>query len=225
MLQQIQHLYSTAINFEEAPVEHPADIVKGSVERSPGVFPENPRGGALSVQLAVTDTTAFHAVQTVLAAYSATKLPGTYRAVDEGSWIDVIPVQARGADGAMRAVSPLMDAKINIFATSRSVLSALDEITTALSASGYTVKYSAAGISQDKTTTFGSPAVRARDAISEIMGEVSHGMSYQALFDPLDKTYYVNIEPISLPVTPVVQANQPKKTLKKPQDSPFFIKQ
>lgn len=223
MLERIQHLYSTAIDFEEAPIEYSADMVVSPVFMKSGGHPVFVKGGELTVQLDKTDRTAYQAVQTVLAAYTNSGLPGLYQATDEGERVDVVPVEARSVAGTMRRVTPIMDSPISLNYQPRQITQLLQDIAAAISkVSGYKVYLSATGVndSMDPPTDLtGFSGEKARDAFAK-----SVALSYQVLFDPGEKAYYLNMAPVALPSSPASATPRTPSLTRSPKTSPFWVK-
>ncbi len=223
MLRHVQHLYSTAVDFEQARVEYSADMRVSPVFMKSGQHPVAVRGGKLTVQLDQNDRTAYEAVQTVLAAYISSGLPGLYEAIDNGQRIDVIPVETRSATGAMRRVNPIMDLPITLDSKPRGTYQLLQDIAAAMSkASGYTV-YIRAPVNESMgsvdVNTVGFSGEKARDVLAKVVS-----FAYQVLFDPGTKEYDVNLEPVILPEPPGAPAAPNPSPAGHPKTSPFWVK-
>jgi hypothetical protein len=223
MLERIGHLYSTPIDFEEAPIEHPSDMVVGPVMMKSGLHPVFARGGKLTVQLDKNDVDAYQAVLTVLAAYTNSGLPGSYQAFTEGDRVDVIPMQARGSDGFTHNVIPIMASKISLDYKARSTYSLLDDISSAISkVSGRTVYASITGAPESMAPgeISGFSGGTARSVLATIAG-----FSYQALFDPGANAYYLNVQPAAIRSAPGPSTVTKRNTTGLPQTSPFWVKE
>lgn len=223
MLDHIRHLYSTAIDFEEVPIEYSSDMWISPVLMKSGAHPVAARRGKLTVQLDKNDRTAYQAVETVLAAYTGSGLPGLYQAIDEGERVDVIPIQTRGVTGSMRRVTPIMDSSITLDYQPRGTYKLIQDIAVAISkVSGTTVYMSAIGAPETlsvDTEPSGFSGEKARDALAKI-----GGFSYQALFDPGERAYYLNIGPATSPPVPTQPTTPKARPSGRPQTSPFWVK-
>ena len=115
MLDKIQVLYKTPINFEEAPYQYSGDIEFRTVSTKSGTAQyATPIEGQLNVTLDGHDANALEAVKSVVNAYSTSGLPGTYTVEEVKGRIYVVPVQIRGASGEMRPIAAMMNQPITI---------------------------------------------------------------------------------------------------------------
>ncbi len=223
MLAHIQHLYSTAINFEEAPVEYFPDLQVSPVLLKSGSHPIAIRGGKLTVQLDKNDRTAYQATQIVLAAYVSSGLPGVYQAIDEGERVDVVPVETRMASGATRRVTPIMDVSITLNYQPRGAYQVMQDISAAIAKASRDKVYlvsNGANESPKSPEPVGFPEEKARDMFAKAVG----GFANQALFDPGEKAYYLNVAPITLPSAPAPAVARNPILTRDPETSPFWVK-
>ncbi len=224
MLNRVQRLYNTPIDFEEVPYENPSEIRWSNMVTPKGVRPAFPVGGKLVVTLDKTDTNAYLATETVIAAYTSAELPGLYQAIEENGRIDVIPKYTRGVDGTMREVPPIMSESVTLPSAERTVFQTLELMSSAVSkASGFTVHIMAAGIPENAMTDVTANGEPARDVLASITSKLGITMAYQALYDPREKAYYVGLQPVALPTGAMTQRNA-KPAIQAPTENPFWVK-
>jgi hypothetical protein len=225
MLQKLQQLYKFPITYEEVPYENPAELRASNARTATGVRPLFPLGGDLDVTLDSSASTPLSATQAVLSAYTGNGLPGLYQAIEGDGRVDVIPTHVRGTNGVMRPITPVMSQPVVLPPGERRIVDSLQAMGTALSkASGFKVYILSSGIPENATADLGSAGGAARDVIAKLGAQYGIPISFQALYEPNEKAYYVNLQLVTsfIPTTTQNPA-KPKKPAASP-DNPFFTK-
>lgn len=229
ILNRVQHIFLTPITFEEAPFENQAQLRSIVLVHNgvPQIRIVNPITD-FSVTLNASVTAPLLAAQSVLAAYVGAGRPGIYSAVVLNDRVDVIPAQVLGVDGAMRNVTPIMSEPVTFPIATRSIAETLQLVADDVSLeSGFKVILLNFPGSPLDTLELGSSGLPARDVIAEIGTMLNRPVSFQCLYDPGSKTYYLSV--IAVVPDPVPGGPAQHGTIKPtptvgPPNSPFFIK-
>lgn len=202
IVDQIEHLYAQPVNFEEEPYQNSKDLKPTPVKQEDGstIVLLSPPVAELDVTLGPTDTSAYNALQTALAAYHSAGLPGEYAVEDTGGRLSVVPRYVTDAGGTPVAITPLMATPARFPLADRLVVDTLQIVAAAVAA-----QRDAKVILLDTpfhvtdTISFSANGEPARDVIASI-GEVFHvALSSQWLYDATTKTYYMTVQSIFRP--------------------------
>jgi hypothetical protein len=229
-LARVEEVYHSAIDYEEVPYESPNDLGHTSVVRN-GVATERvfPRGGQFSVTLSPdADPTPFLAVQSVLTECAKAGFTGQYRIDQLPDRIEVIPVRVATAAGAQRDVSPVMSNSVSIPSSSRPIAVMLTVLASELSPmSGAGVLMANEPFPDNATVELGAHNEPARNVIADLAAKTGVPLSYALLYDPNEKTYYLDVRAVPTDVKPgkPCQSNSPNTVPRNGQpNSPFFVK-
>ncbi len=198
LLDQVQHRFLSPITYEEAPSE------------------KSGRAPVLSVTLGSTDTTPYYAAASVLHAYIAAGLPGAYKVVQHEGWVSVLPTQ----------VPPVMSHAVTFPAMERNAIDTLQLIVDGVAqASGKKVILLNVPFWPSERLTLGAAGQPAADVIESI-GAVNHRpISFQCLYDPLSKAYYLNVTIVAPKPEPGTTTVPKPARRVVPRNSPWFTKQ
>jgi len=205
VLDGVQRLFLSPVTFEEAPYESTEDLVQIPVVTGGGLKIERSlRSTApFSVTLGATDTTPNLAVQSVLYAYTNAGLPGVYSPAVRGGTVDVHPVQVRGTDGSMKDITPVMSQPVTFPTATRLGRDTLQLIASQIGVqSGVEVIVLNVPFWPADTLTVGAAGEPARDVISDIGAQIGRPISFQCLWEPNEKRYYLNVTIVAAPVPP-----------------------
>lgn len=228
VLEGLQHHFRSPMTYEEAPFENQQELTKisilqGGIQKTLLVRPQVD----FTIKLEVGDSTPFLAAQTVLGEYVAAGLPGVYRVVQQNNRVDVIPVQVLSTNGTMRGVQPVMSSPITFPLATRSALDTIQLVVNGV-ASHSGAKILPLNLPFSPLETFELSAVgqSAGDVIEDLGAKLGGTLSFQCLFDPTNKTYYLNVAGVSSLSPPGNQSLPDGKAHPKTAslDSPFFVK-
>jgi hypothetical protein len=201
VLDAVQQKFLVPITFEEAPFESDADLKAIPIKQLDGsiyTFRELP---VVDFRVSLsTGETAVVATQSVLTAYASQGFPGVYDMIQEGDRIRVISKQVRAAAGNMRNVTPVMDYPVTFPLASRGSVETLQLLASIISKeSGVHVEPLNVPFHFSDTITMSAGGESAREVI-EHMGEILHvPFSFQCLYEPTTKTYYLNVKSVFVP--------------------------
>jgi len=228
-LEKLQSVTGIAINYEDVPYEHPADLEDVSTAeqrvRYPGYRLLVPRKGQVKAtvgphaQGSVIETLA--SVYALLASYRAAGLPGDFKVDQRNGMVYVAPTKVLNRAGFLQDAQPRMETAVSIPYAERRVIDCLETITRALSAATGTII--AAGTfpfsSAETRVTCGANGEAARDLLATLLSKVSdRPASYNLLFDPMTG-YMLNLRFIAQSGPPAaVPESAPQNT-----PSPFFV--
>lgn len=226
-LDQLQQKTLKPVNFEEAPYESPVDVGTHAVQTLAGLKQISfPTGGGFSATFSGDD--AYSTAQAAVASYTAAGLSGTYRARQNGSHIDVVPVNMLTADNSPVSLSPVMDTIVNFPVASRSVLDTLQLVVDTMSqVSGRTVLLAAAPIGPNPMVKIGADKETAESAIFDLFAQLSPAPIYfRMLYDPTSRAYYLSIRgvPASIGNQIQPQAARPQPVPPQPAGNNAFFK-
>lgn len=229
-LARVEELYHSPIDYEEVPYESPNDLAHTSVVRN-GVATEHvfPRGGQFSVTLSPdADPTPLLAVQSLLSEYYKAGFAGQYRIDPLPGRIEVIPVRVATAAGPQREVGAVMSTSVSIPSSTRPIAVMLNLLATELSAmSGARVLMANEPFPDNATVELGADNEPARNVLANLADKTGVPLSYALLYDPNEKTYYLDIRAVPMDVKPgrPRQSNGPNTVPRTGQpNSPFFVK-
>lgn len=204
VLQGVQRYFSSSVTYEEAPTESPT--ILSDVTVVTGAGPKVMRAmpvASFSVTLGATDTSPYQAVQTVLYTYQNAGLPGGYTVVQSENRVNVIPSQVLGADGSMRAVTPMMGQPVTFPVATRgaedTIQLIIDQISSKKGVKAFLLNVPFGNLDMIELGAAGRPA---RDVIGDIGAKLNRPISFQCLYEPTDKTYYLNVGGVSAPEGP-----------------------
>lgn len=205
------------ITYEDPPYAHDSDLVDvtESVRRDlfkyrPGTAPRviGPKGGELNFDYEVggpaaqKPDAAAAVVQQLLSAYSAGN-SGTFRLERSGQFLHVIPATSKNVAGELAPDESVLDAVITLPAEGRNGVRMVDDICEAVSkATGTRVVVGAmpTGLFIQYQGQQGAATQKARDVlVNELEGikeKLGVRLSWQLLYDPGMKMYFLNIHPV-----------------------------
>jgi hypothetical protein len=208
ILDAIQQKYLVPITFEEAPFESNTDLKAFPIKQLDGsifTFHELP-----VVDFSVTldnGETAVEATQSVLTAYASLGLPGVYDMVQEADRIRVFPKQVRASTGNMRNVTPVMDYPVAFPLATRGSVETLQLLVSIISKeSGTHVEALNVPFNLEDTLTLGASGESARTVIEHLSDIFHIPFSFQCLYVPTEKTYYLNVKGVFVPNPPGMPA-------------------
>ena len=229
-LTRVQELMGVPVSFEEAPHEHPDDLLLTTPASHPGLRPRiiAREGRPLSVSLSPTGldrrSDAFSAAQSIVAASSAARVPGTYGVVYSVEGVEVAPSRLLRSNGSYSDFTPVMSRTVSVPFGRRSVPETLQALADNLSrVARVKIHLLTFPLAPGTTLSYGVTALPARDAIREILNQA--GMptsSYQLLYDPNEAAYYLNLLPVAAAHPPSTKL--PALPVQRATDNPFFIK-
>ncbi len=230
-LTRVQELMGVPVSFEEAPHEHPGDLVRTTPASHPGLRPRiiAREGQPLSVTLSPTGvdrrSDAFSAAQSIVAASSAARLPGTYGVVYSGEGVEVAPSRLLRSNGSYRDFTPVMSRTVSVPFGRRSVPETLQALTDSLSrVAGVKIHLLTFPLAPGTMLSYGVTELPARDAIRDILNQARiPTSSYQLLYDPNETAYYLNLLPVASAHPPSTKL--PALPAQRATDNPFFVKQ
>lgn len=228
VLEGAQQHFRSPISFEEAPYESEQELSKVTILQAglQKTLLTRPQVD-FSVRLEAGDTTPFLAAQTALGAYIAEGLPGTYKVVQQNDRVDVVPVQVRSASGSMRDIQPIMSSPITFPLATRSALETVQLIVNGIAShTGAKILPLNMPFHTGETVELGAVGQSAADLIEELGAKLGGTLSFQCLYDPTDKAYYLNIESVAPLSPPGGQRATAPKTVPKTgsPNNPFFTK-
>lgn len=207
----IEQTLRVPVNFEEAPPVSQDELVSGSVY---GLADHRlyQKGGRLTIHFVTNEKDALSAVQTTLAAYWASGLPGKYTVNQEGGMITVLPT----------ASNLISNTRITIPGGERSIEDLFQLISDQLTnASGRTVKLMRQPFTDNALFSF---SVKDEPFISvfQRLADLSGPISYRFIFDVPRQTFYLTIS--SVPRLPPEAITSPVPAQSAPASSAFFTK-
>jgi hypothetical protein len=228
-LDQVQQKFLKPITYEEAPFESPTDLGRVTVQGKAGprqLF-VNPQA-LFTVTLGTVDSTPYYASQTVLSAYQNAGGRGVYKVVlQQSDRVDVVPVQVLGTGGSMREITPVMSRPLTFPNATRSLPQTVTLITDALSkVSGFKVIPMSLPGEPLTAVTLGANGESAADVIEKLGQAINSPVSFQCLFEPNEKAYYLNLKTVAPPSVaggPALHGRR-KNPKTGPSNSPFFTK-
>jgi hypothetical protein len=205
VLSQLQHALLSPISYEDVPFENAADVA------SPAVRASGTPDIALTVTFGGTDNTPYNATQTALQAYKNAGLPGTYNIVQNSGWVSVVPTQVTGSDGGAKAVVPLMSRLVTFPSATRKGNDTLQLIVDAIaqeSGANVILLNTPFWLGGSETVTVGASGEPAGEVIQSVAKSFNRPMSYQCLYVPSLKTYYLNVTIVAADNPPGVAGPQ-----------------
>ena len=187
------------ITFEEVPFENRGKLQSVTVERNDGPkqFLVNPISG-FTVTLQKIDATPYLASQTVLRAYKSAGRLGEYKVVQQANRVDVVPSELLKSDGSTVNVMPVMSRPIVLRKAKRGFDDIIARITEILSAeSGFKVIPLTVSSHLLEQADFGANGESAADVIQTLGEKLGRTISFQLLYDPNDRAYYLNLHNVA----------------------------
>jgi hypothetical protein len=229
VLEALQQKYLVPMTFEEAPFESEVELRAVPIRQLNGsvfTFRELP---VVDFNIKLNDDdTAIAAAQSALSAYTGQSFPGVYDMIQEGDRIRVFPKQVRAQAGSLRDIKPVMDYPVTFPIATRGSVETLQLLASIISReSGAHVEPLNVPFHLGDTITMGADGESARDVIKH-MGEIFHvPFSFQCLYEPTSKTYYLNVKGVFAPNPAGVAARhglaRPAPSAG-PASSPWFTK-
>lgn len=203
-LDRVQQLFLKPITYEELPFESPAELRKVTVLGKEGT--KQLLAGPVSdftVVLDTVDSSPYLAAQSVLGAYKSAGRPGTYQVVQQNNRVDVVPAQVLGADGSTRHVTPVMSRPVTFPRAKRTLPDTVKLIVDALaSESGFKVIPLNLPGQLLEQVELGATGESAADVIENLGKSLNRSVSFQCLFEPNEKAYYLNLKSVTAPPVP-----------------------
>ncbi len=197
VLDRIQHMFLSSVTYEELPFKNASDL------SGPAVGHLQSPSAAFSVTLGASDATPYLAAQSVLYAYTNAGFPGVYSVAVRGGAVDVSPVRVPSVSGAMQDVTPVMSTPVTFPVATRGAEDTLRLVASgAARGSGAAVVLLNAPFWPSDTLTVGASAEPARDVISDIGAQIGRPISFQCLWEPSEKRYYLNVTIVAAPEPP-----------------------
>ena len=225
-LTRLQAMFLKPITFEEIPFENQSQLTSVTVERNDGTkqLLVNPMSG-FTVTLQKIDATPYLASQTVLHAYKSAGRPGEYKVVQQANRVDVVPSLLLKSDGSTVNVMPVMSRPIVLRKAKRGFDDVIARIAEILSAeSGFRVIPLTLPSHLLEQADFGANGEAAADVIQALGEKLGRTISFQLLYDPNDRAYYLNLHNVApAPIPGVIDG--PRRIIPAkvgPSDSPFF---
>ncbi len=232
-LAHIQTASGIPINYEEPPYENSADLLRTGQQSHPGLRPmivarTIPSPIVVSLIGLSPTSDAMISVEAVLGAYHKAGLPGTYKAIRRAGGIDVIPSQVVGALGSMKAITSIMGRNVSLPYGERTALDTLQMIIDSVAkASGYQIRLLRTPFYTKDMSNRVALAGSGQSAADELLNLAARAevgkISYQLMFDPNDRSYYLSLISVS-PNHPTETARPPRERQGNATDNPFFIK-
>ena len=227
-LSRVQEIFLQPITFEEIPFQNRAQLGSVTVEQNgrSKEFLVNPISG-FTVTLQQIDATPYLASQTLLHAYKSAGRPGMYKVLQQDNRVDVVPSELLKSDGSTIGVVPVMSRPIMLHETKRTLDDTIDRIAGILSAeSGFKVIPLSVPSHLLEQVNFGANGESAADAIQALGEKLGRTISFQLLYDPNERAYYLNLHNVAPPPIPGVINGPRRISLPKvgPATSPFFDK-
>jgi hypothetical protein len=201
VLDTVLQKYLVPITFEEAPFDSDADLRATPVTQLDGSIYTFRALRVVDFRVNVSNgESAVVAAQSVLTAYASQGFPGVYDMIQDGDRIRVFPKQVRATAGNMRSVTPVMDYPVTFPLANRGSVETLQLLASIISKeSGVHVEPLNVPFHLSDTITMSADGESAREVI-EHMGEILRvPFSFQCLYEPTTKTYYLNVKGVFLP--------------------------
>jgi hypothetical protein len=197
----VEHKYLVPVTFEEAPFESDSDLQATPIKQTDGsiyTFHELP---VVDFRVTTNALAAGIAVRTVLEDYGAQKLPGVYDMIEDSDRISVFPRRVRTSTGNMRNVSPVMDYPVTFPLATRGATATMELVTSIISKeSGMHVEPLNLPFQLTDTITMSANGQSAADLVKQIGVMARVPLSFQCLYTPTTRTYYLILEGVYAPV-------------------------
>lgn len=181
MLTQVENAFLKPITFEEYPF-------RTNLE-------QNFNATAI---LGPNDSTPYFAVRTIINAYRAAGFPGEYAVTQTGDRVDVFPSHGSAASAANW--KPLMSYPVSFQLGTRTIEETLELLCNQIAAeSGYSVLLLGFPGFPFNAVELSAKDRPARDVISDIGEKMNWHLSFQALYQPDSKLYYLNVVSVAAP--------------------------
>ena len=159
-----------------------------------------PKGGSFSFELptaTMAPSSRLNAVNDILMAHTSAGNPGVFR-VQEGASgrLHIVPMVAKDRSGQPVAQQPVLSQPITVAARQYQGVEFLSAFTEELSRStGVDIEIGVVPLNTfiHHTGIHGAGNEPAREALSRFLDGVGGGYSWQLLFDPVDRNYFLNI--------------------------------
>ena len=212
----LEKKYGWIITYEDPPYAHESELVDVTekVRRDldkfkPGQAPKVfiPKGGDLTFEYDIEPDTKKPAdsaavVQQLLDTYAIAGNPGVFRLERDRQRLHIVVAASKNEDGVLVSRQSVLDTVITVPAQKRNGLELLDAICAAISdARGIRVVVGGAPLNRfyQHQTESGAKNQRARDFLTSELDRITGQAkwSWQLLYDPGMKTYFLNIHAVS----------------------------
>jgi hypothetical protein len=208
-IEEIEKRSGKPITYEDPPYLYQGATVDvtGAVSRSnegDGTRTLIPKGGSLTFTLPAGSSAdaEISAVEEMVTNYNAGHGAATFSVWRGDNLIQVVPRLALGSSGQPEPVTRVLDSKVTLGAKPRTGLELLDEICHAVSArSGQPVEMGTvpANALSNQQIAIGADDEPARAVLEKLIVSNGAPMSWQLLYDPGLKTYYLNLPIVQKP--------------------------
>jgi hypothetical protein len=214
--EMLEKKYGWVITYEDPPYAHESELVditekvrrdldKFKPGQAPKVF--TPKGGELALEYEIETATKKPAdsvvvVQQLLDTYAIAGNPGVFRLERDPQRLHIMVAASKNKDGVLVSRQSVLDTLITVPAQKRNGLELLDAICAAISdASGTGVVVGGAPLNRfyRHQTESGAKNQRARDFLTNELDQITGQVkwSWQLLYDPGEKTYFLNVHGVS----------------------------
>lgn len=203
---QLQKRFGVPITYEDPPYLHSSEIVdlrfepvESHVDRDHPTW--IPRFGRIELTYVVSggehridDLAA--AIEQAIQVHASNGNAGTFRLEREREALSLIPVAAKGEDGRLAPIKPVLDTEISLPAGARPGEELLELIMAELNRkSGFKIKHGwAVGITHAVESTRGSEP--ARSALRRLLEAQPMKLTWRLFYDPPSREYFLNIIPL-----------------------------
>jgi hypothetical protein len=198
-----------AVTYEDPPYIFPGATVDVSSQVSRGVSDANssvlvPKTGTLTFNLPADSSAEAQsaALEKMIDAYNSGENAAIFSVQKGDRLVHVVPREALDASGQLEPVAPALDSRITLEAKPRTGLSLLREICQAASAeSGQHVEIATvpANALSNQQIAIGANYEPARAVLEKLIVANPTPLSWQLLYDPGLKTYYLNLHILKRP--------------------------
>lgn len=214
-VETLEKRHGWAITYEDPPYVHESELsdvtlqVRRDLDKyKPGQAPKVfvPTGGDLAFEYNIDSATKqpgdpAAVVQQLLDAYARTGHPGVFVLDRTGQRVHIIPVASKNQNGVLTAHQSALEAVITLPPQKRNGLQLIEAFCEVVSAASKTrVVVGAVPLNQfyQYETDSGAKDQKAREFLSNELDRMTNDvkLSWQLLYDPLTKSYFLNIHPV-----------------------------
>ncbi len=228
VLDGLQQVLLSPINFETGPFENAADLKGPAVNGL--ASPKSP----FSISIDPATLVPFAAAELAVAAYSRAGLPGVYKVAQVGNSVEVTPAQIQSSSGIIQSVVPVMSYPVTFPLATRPAYQTLQLLVDQITAkSGKKVLLLDMAFGPSDMLSIGANGETASNVFSSIAAQVasttSQKLYYRCFYYPDKHTYYLATRVIMTPQPPIPTSKPPANNYFPPNrvgpaDSPFFHK-
>ena len=200
-------LYVYESELRDVTLEVRRDLNKYKPGQAPRVFV--PRGGDLAFEYNIDPATkqpgdSAAVVQQLLDAYARTGHPGVFRLDRTEQRVHIIPIASKNENGVLTPHQSALEAVITLAAQKRNGLQLIEAFCQVVSAASKTrVVVGSVPLNQlyQYETDSGAKDQKAREFLSNELDRMTKDvkLSWQLLYDPLTKSYFLNIHAVKSP--------------------------